>query len=266
MNRWYASGYISRDFTSLTAQQGQQLFDTRQIGVIWGGIAANFNRGRNLGFQVTSAPYPRRYLGQQLHLENTDIWPLRTNNTHTAISARTRYLEAAVRWLNYGYSDSGSELLNWGVEGVNWNWVNGRRTYNDLMLNHPQLGTHEASHVFKMHDTAKRGDLDVLVHASLLIAPDSHAIRMLHGDDPNVDSAFMLPAYQLTEAERALRVRIMSEISTYADEMVLRFITGAEPLANFNTFVTTINNMGLAQVLRSEQAAFERHNARTLRR
>jgi putative aldouronate transport system substrate-binding protein len=260
MNRWYSRGYISKDFTSVDNNQINTLFDTRKIGVFISAIVANYNRAATLGFTVTSAPYPRIKLGDKLHLENTDIWPLKNNdNANVAVSAKCKNPEAAVRWLNYGYTKDGAQLLNWGVEGINFNVVNGKKVYNDLMLNNPQLGTHEASYVYKMHGASKLYEKDVECHASLLKTPDSLASRMLWADDPNVDSSFNLPPYQLTEAEQNLRTRIMTEISTYADEMVLKFITGAENLNRFDAFVTTINNMGLAEVLKSEQAAYERY-------
>jgi putative aldouronate transport system substrate-binding protein len=73
MNRWYAAGYISKDFTSVTTPQGNTLFDTKKIGMQIGAIVANFNRGATLGFEVTSAPYPRLRAGDQLHHEDTNI-------------------------------------------------------------------------------------------------------------------------------------------------------------------------------------------------
>jgi putative aldouronate transport system substrate-binding protein len=221
---------------------------------------AAYNRAQTLGFAVTSAPYPRIKIGDQLHLENTDIWPLKNNdNANVAVSVKCKNPEAAVRWLNYGYSDAGALLLNWGVEGINYNVINGKKVYNDFMLNNPQLGTHEASYVYKMHGAPKRYEYDVECHASLLKTPDALASRFLWADDPNVDSSLYLPPYQLTEAEQNLRTRIMTEISTYADEMVLKFITGAENLNRFDAFVSTINGMGLADVLKSEQGAYDRY-------
>jgi putative aldouronate transport system substrate-binding protein len=260
MNRWYSKGYISRDFTSVDGNQTNTLFDTKRLGTYFTAIVATYNRAQTLGFAVTSAPYPRLKLGDQLHFENSDIWPLKNNdNANVAVSTKCKNPEAAVRWLNYGYSDAGALLLNWGVEGINYTVVNGKKVYNDLMLNNPQLGTHEASYVYKMHGAPKRYEKDVECHASLFKSPEALASRMLWADDSNIDSSLCLPPYQLTEAEQNLRTRIMTEISTYADEMVLKFITGAENLNRFDAFVSTINGMGLADVLKSEQGAYDRY-------
>jgi putative aldouronate transport system substrate-binding protein len=266
MNRWYSKGYISKDFTSVDGNQINTLFDTKKIGMQIGPIVANFNRGATLGFEVTSAPYPRLKTGDQLHFEDTNIWPLQGKDTLMAvISAKTRYPEAAARWLNYGYTDAGIELMNWGVEGLNYNVINGKKVYNDLMLNNPKFGTEEASYIYKMHFAPKVTIFDTVAHANLLKSPESLASRFLWADDPNVDSSLNLPPYQRTVMEQNLYTRIMSEISTYTDEMILKFITGAENLDRFDAYTAAINGMGLSELLRSEQGAYDRYLAKKLK-
>jgi putative aldouronate transport system substrate-binding protein len=204
--------------------------------------------------------------GQQLHHEDAYITSLQGKGVMAvSISARTRYREAAIRWLDYGYSPSGIVLMNWGVEGINWNYVNGVRTYNDRMLNNPRFGTEEASYIYKMHFAPKFTLLDTEVHANLLRSPESLAIRFVWADDPNVDSAFVLPPFHVNEREQAVRTRIMHQLFTYTDEMILKFITGAEPLARWDAYVATVNQLGLPELLRSEQEAYDRYLARTRR-
>jgi putative aldouronate transport system substrate-binding protein len=57
----------------------------------------------------------------------------------------------------------------------------------------------------------------------------------------------------------------MTEISTYADEMILKFITGAESLDRFDAYAAAINGMGLPELLRSEQGAYDRYLTKKLR-
>lgn len=265
MHRWYEAGYISKDFASIDSNQINTLFDTQKVGMFMGPIVANFNRGQTQGFGVTSAPYPRLELGQQLHLENTNIWPLqRKLDSMIVISTTCKNPEAALQWINYSYTQEGSDLVNWGVEGINYDVVDGKKVYNDLMLKNPQFGTEEASYIYKAHFSPKLTELDTICHANLLKSPASLASRMKWADDPNVDSAFRLPPYQRTTDEQELHTRVITEISTYADEMVLKFITGAAPLSEFDNFVKTIESMGLNELLASEQVAYERYLTKKL--
>lgn len=266
MSEWYRKGYISKDFTNVDANQINTLFDTRQIGFTFGPIVANFNRGQSQGFEVTSAPYPRMNLDDQLHYENTDIWPKQGNGAmQVSVAATTEYYEACVRWLNYGYTQEGRDIYNWGVEGVNYDVVAGKKVYNDLMLKNEKFGTEEASYIYKIHFGPKHTELDTICHANLLKSEASLASRLKWADDDKIDSECRLPPYQLTETEQALRTRVMTQVNTYTDEMVLKYITGAESLDTFDTFVSTISEMGLQEVLDSEQAAYERYMEKTLR-
>ena len=52
---------------------------------------------------------------------------------------------------------------------------------------------------------------------------------------------------------------IYTEIQTYKDEMINKFIMGKEPLDNFDNFVETLNSMGIEEVLAVEQAAYDRY-------
>jgi putative aldouronate transport system substrate-binding protein len=218
----------------------------------------NFNRGLTLNIPVTSAPYPRFKLGDKLHYEPTDIWPrMPYNTTMAAVSAASKNQDAAIQFLNYGYTQKGIDLLNWGVEGVNWTKQGDKRVYNDLMLNNPKFGTEEASYIYKMHFYPKYNLLDTVVHANLLKSPASLASRQKWADDPDIDSLFKIPPFQLPAEDLTKRTKIMADINTYTDEMVLKFIIGAEPLANFDKFTATIASMGIDEAIKLTQAAYD---------
>ena len=68
-----------------------------------------------------------------------------------------------------------------------------------------------------------------------------------------------IPALSFTEEEREVINSIYTEIQTYKDEMINKFIMGKEPLDNFDNFVETLNSMGIEEVLAVEQAAYDRY-------
>ena len=257
MNRWYKKGYISKDFTSVDVQQGNTLFDTGTVGMIVGPIVANYNRAQRQGFSVVSAPYPRLKEGDQLHFEFTDIWPnMNRRETTAVITKDCKNVEAAIQYMNYAYTDAGAELLNWGVEGVNWDWQDGKRVYNDTMLNNKMFGTEEASYIYKVHFSAKLNYPDVECHANLLKSPGALAIRKMWADDPDIDSLFQLPPFELSADAQERRAQIMTDVTTYCNEMVLKFIIGTEPIENFDKYVRTVKSMGIDEAIRLTQDAY----------
>ena len=153
-----------------------------------------------------------------------------------------------MRFLDFAYSEEGIELLNWGVEGLNWDWVDGQRVYNDLMLNNELYSTEDASYIYKAHFATKYTQKATVCHANLLASPDSLAIRFQYND--NYDYSYYLSSFITYDEDASLRkAELMADINTYVNEMVLKFITGVEPLENFDNYVQNVKNMNIDEVL-----------------
>ena len=54
----------------------------------------------------------------------------------------------------------------------------------------------------------------------------------------------------------------MGDIDTYISEIVVKFITGTEPLTNFETFRQTIYDLGIEEAIQIKQNGFDRYLAR----
>lgn len=260
MHEWYEKDYICKDFTSIDTVTMQTMFDAGDLGCVTDAIVATYNRAQRQGSVILSTPYPRLKEGDVLHWLDENVSPRQDfDECTTVISTSCKNIEAAVSLLNYAYTGKGIELLNWGVEGLNWDWVDGKRVYNDLMLNNEVYSTDEASFIYKAHMATKYTQAATTCHANLLKSPESLAIRFQYTDDPNMDSAFFAPSFDLSEEEAMRKSEIMPNVNTYVREMVLKFIVGAEPLENFDAFVDTVNGMGLPEVLDMMQRGYERY-------
>lgn len=262
VNSWYQKGYISKDFTSIKGTEADSMFDSGQVGTYLAPIVASYNRGQAQGIDVVGAPYPRLEEGQELHWDDCDIWPrMRYNETTAVISKDCENVEAAMKFLNYGYTEEGIELYNWGVEGLNWDWQGDKRVYNDTMLNN-EFGTEEASYIYKLHFAPKYTGPDTEVHANLLKSEGALNSRLMWSDDDKVDSSIQLPPFQLEEADQQVLADVATPIYTYVDEMTLKFITGAESLDKFETFRETIRSMGMEEVIALEQKGYDEYMAK----
>lgn len=262
VNSWYQKGYISKDFTSIKGTEADSMFDSGQVGTYVTAIVASYNRGQAQGIDVVGAPYPRLEEGQELHWDDCDTWPrMRQNEVTVAISKDCENVEAAMKFLNYGYTEEGIELYNWGVEGVNWDWQGDKRVYNDTMLNN-EFGTEEASYIYKVHFAPKYNCPDTEVHANLLKSEGALNSRLMWSDDDKVDSSMQLPPFQLEEADQQVLADVATPIYTYVDEMTLKFITGAETLENFEAFREMIRSMGMEEVIALEQKGYDEYMAK----
>ena len=50
----------------------------------------------------------------------------------------------------------------------------------------------------------------------------------------------------------------MGRVNTYMDEMFVKFVTGAEPIANYSAFVENLKKLGIDDALAVQQAAIDR--------
>ena len=173
----------------------------------------------------------------------------------TAISVTCKHQKEAMKFLDFFFSEEGSLLMNFGVEGLHYDMVDGYPTYKPELLNDSDKSI--LYHLFEsgLFDIARKQDIryeDQLAPADVLAARDMYV--------PILTDPF--PALALTDDERDVMTEKYSEIMTYKDEMVNKFIMGAESLDTFDDFVAKIKKMGIDDVLAVQQAAFDRYNSK----
>ncbi|MBD2869012.1 extracellular solute-binding protein [Paenibacillus arenilitoris] len=257
MNKWYTEGYINKDFAGLKTPQVLALFDSGKAEMYVDAIVGSFNRGKQLGQTYVSAPYPR--VNPDDKVRYMPLEQVAQPGQETVVAASSKHIKEAIRWLNYAYSEEGAMLFNYGIEGKTYNMVDGKPQYTDYILNNPKFGTDNANFILKVHFAPKLQYTDIASNPNLAKSPESAAIRMKWADDPNVDSSMFLPTLQLTSEESDERAKIMTEVNTYCNEMVLKFILGVEPLSKFDDYVSQVKKLGIDKAVSLTQAAYDRY-------
>jgi putative aldouronate transport system substrate-binding protein len=72
----------------------------------------------------------------------------------------------------------------------------------------------------------------------------------------------VLPPITPTPEESQEIARIMTDITTYANEMMVRFILGTEPLSGFDNYINTVRRMGIDRAIAIYDTAVTRYNNR----
>lgn len=262
LHSWYEKGYLSKDFASMTLEEAQTLFDNEKLACIADSVDATYTRIKTLNnFEVTNCPYPRQTEDQVLG-NNLATWP--TVSYVTVITSACKNVEAAVQYLNYGYTYEGSLLFTFGVEGTHWTWgEDGIPKFTDEILNNPLgMTISNVSYALKIHFGSRYCYPDSIGHPGTASDTEALRIRTMWADDENEQSYLRLPPVTLTTDEASEAAELMTQVKTYADEMLLRFITGAEPLENFEQYVQNINTYGLTDAIAIYQAALDRYMAK----
>ncbi len=258
MNKWWEAGYISKDFTTFTNDPSiEPVFGTGDGGLYVGSVDTAYSKFTvAMEIAIESAPEPRLNENDAIHTRKMDF-PLKKDVT--VISNSSENKEIAVRWMNYAYTEEGSNIYNYGVEGKSWNMVDGKPQYTDYMLNNPDLPTNNALWILRVHFTPKLETASVLdMNPTIVKNVDGAAFRKRWSDYPNTDFSYRLPPIQLTSEELDARTSIMTQVNTYADEMILKFVVGVEPISNFDKYLEDLKAFGVDEAVAITQDAYDR--------
>ena len=262
MNDWYNKGYLGKDFLSMTSTEAQAQFDAGKIGAIIDSVDATYSRINALenGFTLTNCPFLTKEPGQILG-SNLAATPVGDGGEWvTVITTACKNPELAVQYLNYCYTYEGSIIPNWGVEGLNYEWgEDGFPMYNDYMIKHPSGMTHSnVSYAIKIHFGAKYCYPDDITSVAMLSNPIALEIRTQWKGLGTEENWLQLPPVKLTADESAARNELITQVDTYAKEMMIKFITGAESLDNFDAYVKSVEEYGLTEAIEITQGALNR--------
>jgi putative aldouronate transport system substrate-binding protein len=211
------------------------------------------NMGKNsgdAGIDVAMIPPPVGPTGIQMTTAQQ-----KTVRGFTGISAKSKYKTRITRLFDYFYTPAGNLLMNFGIAGKHYNMVNGKPVYTDAMIKDPG-GKSVLQMMYTIGHREWAYKQDINYENQLLTDEASKKAR-----DEYVK--YIKPAFPIlpyTPDERNTINAKYVEIQTYKDEMVNKFITGQESLEKFDEFVKKIQAMGLNDVLKIQQNAYNRYS------
>ena len=261
MNQWYDEGLIDPDFTSYNKNANAPTNDqivNEEIGV-WSS-AANLMDFTNLGnpnVVVVASTNPVKEKGQTTVFGDKTA----TLGAELVVTTSCSDMELALRFADWWYTDDGYTTTNYGIEGVSFNYdENGDARYTDLIL-HPEgdMTVNIAQSLYTCGNGMLLGVQDA-TRSYQWYTPDKVEAEKLWA---TVDKATgIMPRLSMTAEESEVFASRFADITTYMQEMVPRFIMGAEPLDSFDDYVANIQAMGIDECIAAEQAALDRYNAR----
>lgn len=128
------------------------MFDVGQLACIGDSVDATYSRVADK-FTVTNLPYMRKEADSVIG-SNLPNWPVDEMNAWvTVITSACENVEAAVQYLNYGYTYEGSLYFSFGLEGEHWNWGDdGLPKFTDVILNNADgMTISNVSYALKIH-------------------------------------------------------------------------------------------------------------------
>lgn len=263
ISRWYANGWVYQDFFSLDTQMGggadAGLVTSGQTSLWWGEksyISQYETDSKTDGFKIAGIQDAVKEAGDQTHFSQTSFGRVGASS-YITISTACENLEIALQWLDYRYTQEGYILANYGIEDETFTYdEEGQPQYMDLIVNNPDgMTTTLAQWRYLLQNTVCLTSVD----------SQSQGLTEYELNVPNIwltnkDNDWGIPsAVSLTTEEQESFNSIASDIETYISTTYLEFITGARSLDEYDSFLETINSMGLQQCIDIYQGALDRY-------
>jgi len=178
------------------------------------------------------------------------------------ISKDAKNPDIAMKWLDYIYaSEEGARLVTFGIEGLSYTVENGKPKYTDWVSNNPdKLAFNDALRSLGALPTTPFLRMREGFHSAQPIAA-------LEKDPPlaaqvNKVKKYIVPSYPKilgTQEEVEELTRLESDVNTFVEETIVKFITGRSPLTEWDTFVKNTKSMGVDRILTIRQAQYDRY-------
>lgn len=272
MNKWYQEELIYNMFekTSLEARQERV---TNNFAGAWKAEADHFDGDSESSYlslvrekapdaEFAAAPWPKTADGYQWCF--SDITSFNRDTTViTSEAVDSGHDRAAAYLIDYMLSEEGSTLTTWGIEGESYEVVNGEKQLLDGM--DEKVAFHGTS-ITQFNTYA-----DPTTIAFPSFGEVSEYVLSQKSDDyvnackvwSEGDTSYkMSAACQLSVAQETEIEDIVTDMKNYVTKMRQRFITGLEPLTNYDTYISQVQLLGGDKYSEIWQQAYDAYKDR----
>lgn len=263
--QWYQEGLIDSNIANVDSKAQDANILNGKSGVSFGFAGSNLGRwmqalqASDPNAELVAAPHLSRVKGERPKIGQKDV-PYSTSGS-VAITTSCRNVELAARFLDYGYSEAGHMLYNFGKESKSYNMIDGYPTYTDYILNNENGLSVGAA----MGQYIRGNQCGPFVQAREYIEQYYNTPQQMAALEIWADSdmaSYSLPKVTFTPEESSEVANIANNINTYVDEMTARYIMGLEDLSTFDTYMGRLKTFRIDRLLELYQGAYERYMKR----
>jgi putative aldouronate transport system substrate-binding protein len=267
MAQWYREGLIDPDIASIQTSQQNQKMTSGAAGATVASVGSGIGtwtpsaRSTNPKYEIMALASPDRARGQKrvYGLPNQPY----SGQDSAVITAKSKNVELAARYLDWGYTNAGHLYYNFGIEGESYTMQNGKPIYTDAIMNNPRGWPVAQSMSAYVRSTGAGPFVQNEGYIEQYYALPEQLQALTNYNTPG-SLNYLLPPITASQEESRELANIMNDINTYTDEMMTKFILGTEVLndASYNNFISTIRRMGIDRAIAIEKAALDRYRAR----
>ena len=251
LNDLYKEGLLEQEYTSLDRDQ-----ITTRCANDTTGITFDFSWSMSMTFSAALPYYDGTSAtafvgGAPLSGEYDGFYVGRVElGNMFGVSASSKNIELACRFLDYSMSESCQEMYQWGIEGESYTVDgSGNKVYTEKASDNDwlqQLGINP-SFVFPAQQSVASTDA---------LVADWHAENNAWQEQFVTDPWPFI--YSTTEESEVINT-YMTDIETYVNENATAFITGTKPMGDFDSYITGLDALKLSEVQTVRQNQYNRY-------
>lgn len=262
MRKWYSEGLIDKNVSVIDSKTIDSKFLSGKAGATFGYAGGTIGRYlsavNDSKFDIIAVPHTAEKKGEVPKFGHVDTGVI---NAGAAITTKCKNIEAAARLLDYGYSEKGNLLFNFGIEGESYKIVNGKPTYTELITKNPdKLSVAEAMGRYIRSVYSGPNIKDVGYMEQYMTYSQQKAAINTWSNSKSLE--YLIPKISFTSEESEEVAKITNTLNTLNKEMIVKFILGNESIENYSKYVDQINKLGIDKVLKAYDNAIKRYNSR----
>lgn len=267
MNKWYTEGLLDMNFYTNDRKAADTNLLNDKSGAVVGyagsgmGVYDKSIKELNPEAGYVGAPYPVVNKGDRPMIGQYDF-AFMTNYQVAAVTTASKNKEAAYALLNYGYSEKGDMLYNFGIEGQSYTMTNNYPTYTDMILNPPEGKTMAQMLAQYVRSNYNGPFVQRLEYYEQYMQLDiqKDAVNLWKETDAK---KYQIPPTTPTQDESKEYNAIKVNMDTWRNEWAIGAITGKNKIEDFDAqFVAEMKKLGLDRAVEIQQGAYERYNKR----
>ncbi|MEG0293717.1 MAG: extracellular solute-binding protein [Enterococcus sp.] len=268
MNKLYSEKLIDQEVYSQSGEQKKAKGQNNQLGVFpdWYSM---FTTGKTEKEAINDPMFFP--LTSDINKERIAPASTRLGRATFAITSKNPSPEASLRWVDYFYTPEGSDFLNVGPEGALWEYAENDQGERVRVFT-------EGVDIDNTEDWRSKVTPDYGIPVPKMSFPGSEKTYtpIIANANDKVDTSFndfieeqtnekiepfakvTFPLLYLTTEESEKVRDIATDLKAYVEQMEAKFITGLEPIENWDKYVETIEGMDVATYVEVYQGAYDR--------
>lgn len=244
--KWYKEGLIDQEIFTRAGNPRAKLLGDNLGGacVEWFGSTAAYNdtlAETVPGFKFLPMAPPSGVALQRRPINDVYGW---------GVSASSKNLELAIRYVDFWLGETGSRLMNFGKEGVHYDMVDGKPVFkiDDIQKTLKAYGS-QLDIGFQQNFEYERQWINDIAYEGM----------MMYVDNDYFAEQFPTVTSRMSKAEVAEYSKLKTDIDTYADEMMQKWILGASDIdQTWGEYIARLESFGIKRLIELQQIAYNR--------